>query len=443
MRVDARIRTLRYLLPPGDGEVDVIADGLPEEPVARGKVLFLRGPRAVVPPLPAHIEAVVMLNPGRGHGLECLRQAGFRHFREYRLRPGLRELRWLLPAAGPAGMAGLQVYVPTSWRGHVLKLATYVSLPFGGSRLLLALREPPALESALAQILGVGSVRLALSTGTPGVYNKATGLVMAESGQILGYAKMAGESLAQDSLRNEVRTLRRLERLDAVRAQVPSVLGTLRHGSAEVVVTSPGPRHPAGTAFSPAHISFLRAIQQATGRTVRFGESLMWRSMLVEHAAVRDRVPPEWRSRLASAIAELEAGLCRCTLRMALAHRDLTPWNTRRLNDGRLYAFDWEFAREEYSPWYDYFHFHLMGSLLVKRTPSVRAAAGWVERARTFGGPRTELLFLAYLLDVALFYLGRRVVHGEDQDDAVLRFAADLLDRRLEWCGNGVRSRAV
>lgn len=416
---------------------DAIVGGLQTGPIVLGKVLFLLGPHPGLSAPPAGTEAVVILNPGRGSWVERLRQAGFTHAREYRLRPGLRELRWFVPASSLAGGAGMQVYTPSSWRGHVLKLAAHLSLAFRGSHLLVALREPPVLESTLARILGVQSVCLAFSTGTPGIHNKTTGLVMTDRGKVLGYAKIASESPAMACLRNEVRTLLRLEQVGALRAQVPRVIGTFAHGEAEGVVTSPGPAQPAGAAFSSVHLSFLRALQQATGRTVLFGESLMWRSIQTEYAALCGLISPEWQSRLDSAIAVLEDSLCHDVLHTALAHRDFTPWNKRRLDGDRLYAFDWEYAREEYSPWYDYFHFNLMSTLLVRRAPSVKAAARWLDGVRALGGHRTELLFLAYLVDVALSYLYARVARADSQDDSVLRYVADLFDRRSEWCGRG------
>jgi hypothetical protein len=49
-----------------------------------------------------------------------------------------------------------------------------------------------------------------------------------------------------------------------------------------------------------------------------------------------------------------------------LAHRDFTPWNTF-VTDGRLYVFDWEFARAEWAPMCDAFHFIMQKGILVDR----------------------------------------------------------------------------
>ena len=91
-----------------------------------------------------------------------------------------------------------------------------------------------------------------------------------------------------------------------------------------------------------------------------------------------------------------------------LYHGDFAPWNLRALNVMDLQAYDWEAGSLRGIPAWDWFHFFVQTSILVKRHSPARVAAEldqliqsprFVKYARSAGIERlVEPLLLAYLL---------------------------------------------
>ncbi len=122
-----------------------------------------------------------------------------------------------------------------------------------------------------------------------------------------------------------------------------------------------------------------------------------WREL--EAAAGPDQ--PEKMRALRSALAGRE-------IRSALYHGDFTPWNLRAINVLNLQAYDWERGFLRGFPGWDWFHFIVQTSILVKRHSPERVAA---ELDQLIQSPRfqkyaqaagieniIEPLLLAYLL---------------------------------------------
>jgi hypothetical protein len=109
---------------------------------------------------------------------------------------------------------------------------------------------------------------------------------------------------------------------------------------------------------------------------------------------------PEWEL--------LREALAGQRVRTTLFHGDFTPWNVRILNAENIRAFDWERGQLKGIPGWDWFHFIIQTSVLVKRHSRERIAA---ELEQLFHSPRfqkyaeeagitqiIEPLLLAYML---------------------------------------------
>ena len=115
----------------------------------------------------------------------------------------------------------------------------------------------------------------------------------------------------------------------------------------------------------------------------------------------------------------------------SLAHRDFTPWNTQ-IGPERVFAFDWEFARENYLPNYDYFHFHYITSTNVSHDVSAEKARVWIEAAPIKTAVDSSVLFLAYLLDIATFYQ-RGIDQETFEESGIASEAGKLIDELDAW----------
>ncbi len=71
----------------------------------------------------------------------------------------------------------------------------------------------------------------------------------------------------------------------------------------------------------------------------------------------------------------LRAALANQTVRSTIFHGDFTPWNVRMTNLENIRAFDWERGQLKGIPAWDWFHFIVQTSILVKRHSPERVAA--------------------------------------------------------------------
>jgi len=334
--------------------------------------------------------------------------------------PHAHNPRWLLPADKTLRSSGLNLYTPQKFKGQVLKRLMAWGWVRGEA---VWIEDIDILLEQFAEVLGRGDLFLAFSAGTPGAYQKVTAQIMAANGEVLAYAKIAGQEYARHALRAERNNLTKLNEFEFLRPHVPQVLAGLKWRDFEVVVTSPGPERQGPKRFNQSHAEFLRKLQAAFGEEMPFGESNMWRKMNELYAELTSQLSDAWAARYAYAMALIEKQLGGVTLPLTLAHRDFTPWNTHIYTDGLLYVFDWEFAAKGYLVNYDRSHFQFMSSLLV----GFFSASGkrWIKSL----GQKERMMVLTYIVDLGLFYSQALFARGGAEDDLVLSAAATILDQ--------------
>ena len=135
----------------------------------------------------------------------------------------------------------------------------------------------------------------------------------------------------------------------------------------------------------------------AAGSSVPLESLASWREM--ESVLVK-KEPQIW--------PVLRAALAGNKVSTTLFHGDFTPWNVRMTNLENIQAFDWERGHLEGIPAWDWFHFIIQTSILVKRHSPERVAAEldhliqsarFQKYARAAGiSDIIEPLLLAYLL---------------------------------------------
>lgn len=356
--------------------------------------------------------------------------------RFYLALPSIQRLRWLLPGKAGLRIGAVQLLNPSRFWGKLYKAFVRAGL-VRGTLVWIEEEDLASLEQVLARHIGVREVKLAFYLGTPSPYQKLTALVMRPDGKVIAYAKIATKPYARYALHNEHATLTKLRITPELASHIPNVLSFFSWQGAEVLVTGPGPTKPGPRFLGRHHWQWLRLVEGITGEYSSFASSEMWRNVLRTHEEVKNALPTQWKEHYAWALELLEDQLGPQEIPLILAHRDFTPWNTRSWPDGRLYVFDWEFSAWSYTPLYDYFHFQFMRALMQKGvfTPSLPSL--WIYNARERGWKRAEMLFLAYIVDVSLFYWRACIAGGRKEEDLVLRQARMVLDAREEWLRSG------
>lgn len=345
----------------------------------------------------------------------------------------------LLPSNDPGlAHAAVRFFVGTPhWRalGHLF-LAVDRWLPW------LKLLPPLRWEAFPAAELFGPSARpqaCAVLCGTPGPLRKLTVLHRPAQGAPV-VAKLALRVTADEAV-----SLERgwLEELGAVPELAPFIPRLLRAGALpggrRYVTTSVLPGGHAAFRFGGAHRHFLSELG-AHGDVHPWADSAAFERLRERSRAIEPLMDAHHRRLIGTAVNDIERRIGGRSLPACLAHGDFAPWNVR-LRDGRLFAFDWEYAQAGANPLHDFLHFHLMGRLARHRATGARAMALLLSRAGQHAdavfGARSGVaqaagpLALHYLLEVVTFYVAasRRL----DPRHPVLRAYLGLVEQRGRW----------
>lgn len=306
--------------------------------------------------------------------------------------------------------------------------------------LLPEFRMPDVLESELLYRFPTAA-RAAIQIGTTGPYQKASVLLLAESGENLALAKFALAPGADAQVTAEAGWLRALEAIDELAGQVPRLLaeGETVDGR-RYIVTSLAPGVGVTTAFLQAHERFLGQLGRARMQVMNFGASPCCESLERSYAEMSRHLPCDEAEQLGGALADCRRALAAYRGPFVLSQGDFAWWNIRTHPHG-IFVFDWESAGLGANPLADVLHYHL-----IQRAASGRAIGRWYlasvqSRAwefaqRTHGErkwPEREVsaLALAYLLEVLLQYCRSR--GGFDRAERVTKTYWSLMERRSTW----------
>ncbi|HSC93939.1 MAG TPA: phosphotransferase [Burkholderiales bacterium] len=283
--------------------------------------------------------------------------------------------------------------------------------------------------------------RAAIQIGTTGPYQKASALLISDSGRSLALAKIALASSADPQVRAEAGWLRTLERCPDLAGQVPRLLaeGDTADGR-RYLVTNLAPGTGTSTAFTAAHEKFLGLLARVGTETLEFGASPCCQFLDRMHGELAGSMTRGEAEQLRQATAECRHALSGYAGPFVLSQGDFAPWNIR-LHPHGIFVFDWEYARFGANPLTDILHYHLiqraaagrsigrsfLASVLLrawKFAQEVHSGRNWRER-------EISALALVYLLDVLLRYC--RASGGIDRADDVMKAYWSLLKRRSTW----------
>jgi hypothetical protein len=263
---------------------------------------------------------------------------------DYLGRPGIDDLRLLIPTSPPA-VAAAALRRPHDDRGWSERLQAVGGQLLG--RLGLLARAPGAplalpqfeLVEHLAHRLGEPELVAAVTIGTRRRNRKPVLQLIRPDGRVVGFAKIGWSPLTHDLVRTEHETLRAIEGRLPTGLIVPSVLTVEHWGSVSVAVTSELRPPLLATGQAPGLTEIVRAIA-AAGSHHRSGGGVETTTVAGSATIQEGRGVGLDRAvdldRVLACHGEVE-------LEMGLWHGDLTPWNIVRRGSVAL-LWDWEFA---------------------------------------------------------------------------------------------------
>ena len=383
----------------------------------------------------SHAAGRALSRQGRGAGrgvpiaaLPALATAERGSGEAYRAWPRLGAPRYLIPDT--AANAPFALAAPQTLAGRALTwLIRHRRL---GRRLWLDGAAVAELEAAIARTLGVPSVKLAFSAGTPGAYRKATIQVVSPSGAVLAFAKAAAQGRAADRIAAEERVLGRLAGYGALAGHIPQLLGSFAWRGASVLLLSPGPGAAGPQTADARHVELLAALHRATASMAPFRTSPFRGRLALGVMELLPELQRPWRLRLLAVCERLDRRLGAQPTPCVLAHRDFTPWNTQS-GPGGLFVLDWEMAEAGALPLGDALCFSA-------RQAMVGLASGWTDDlARRLAGacwPEGEAMLpelrLGFLVEEAIFYARARIEAPAAGEAGELAWLGREIDRELE-----------
>ncbi len=307
--------------------------------------------------------------------------------------------RWLMPVRNMR--VAMNLYQPSGRNGKLVKclfpLLHNVSIV---RRIVHAeqfrCRLNMELNQLLERIFQTTDLEFAIFFGTPCVHQKAT-IQISKGRQILGYCKIVESEDIAMLFGREEKMLHFLEK-SHVRG-VPRCLycgqldndlflfvqNTIKTQSSKVV-----------HGWENIHERFIGQMYEKTHREIVFEESDLCRALsnLKEHLDwLPNKVDRPFVARVISDVVNRYSGK---TVTYSAYHADFTPWNMF-VEKGKLFVFDWEYAKATYPPKLDRYHFFTQTAIFEKYWQEKEiiaylesTEANWVDREA----------YTLYLLDV-------------------------------------------
>lgn len=264
---------------------------------------------------------------------------------------------------------------------HVL--STYSSNNFRSQLLSLFVKIISFL--GLARIISSGSFRIKSSVelgfhrymssfdegvvflGTPGYYRKITAGIIS-NGRVDHFVKVPVSLQSERNLCNEHSTLKSLEHMNFDRVVIPN-FDMRRDGT----IFQSNNRH-FFSQTNKLNENIQGALQEIASKTIK--KSILWNSPLISATQsnldlLKGKLTGE-NLEFYRLVEDLFTNLNKSQeIDTSLSHGDFTPWNVK-VQDRKVYIFDWEFGRFQMPILYDTFHFLIQSQIYTKNKISSR-----------------------------------------------------------------------
>lgn len=318
--------------------------------------------------------------------------------------------RWLMPAKNMR--TAMNLYQPSGIKGKGMKaLFPYlyrlgvVNKAVGAEKKRYEL--VPELEKLLCRLFGTGDIEFSIFCGTPCVHQKIT-MQISKGARILSYAKFSDNDEIKHIFRQEQETLDYLEQKGVT--SVPRCLysGEWRDGLGLFVQTTTKTRHSSTDhRWNEREMAFLEELHEKTKQHIPFEETEYYRDLCLLCEEMNNLPGFETRP-IVEGVSKVLNFYVHREVVFSFYHADFTPWNIY-VEKGRLYAFDFEYAKRTYPPYLDYFHFFTQTAIFEEH---LGADGIWKlfqhdkERLQSlFGNP--DLAYTSYLLGIIAHYVKR------------------------------------
>lgn len=275
---------------------------------------------------------------------------------------------WLMPARNM--QVAMNLYQPSGVKGKLLKCffpylhtIRLVRSVIKAERTVGELQED--LRNLLCRIFHTSDLEFAVFFGTPCVHQKIT-IQLSQGNRILGYCKVTNNKEITQLFQGEAEILQRLEK-QGIKG-IPRCLycDEINEGiHLFVQSTTKTQKSQVPHKWGTFHETFLEELQRRTQQTILFEDSDYYQTL----RGLQSRL--DWLSsttnrklieRTIGKIINIHSGK---QVEFSVYHADFTPWNMF-VEKGKLFVFDWEYARLTYPPQLDRYHFFTQTAIFEK-----------------------------------------------------------------------------
>lgn len=288
----------------------------------------------------------------------------------------------------------------------------------------------------LSEVLNKQDLTFAIFTGTPGPYRKITVQVMDYNAKILAYVKIAHTEKAKNNLQNERDILEHIKSLKITSTTTPEVIKIIEEDENLIMVQSTlqGDFNFCSMKLDERHIMFLAEIFVKTIKYEKIENSQCFQTVAKRISEIDNNLSPVWKERFKKGLTVIEQYLGPIEIPIGLCHYDFKPWNIRiDKKNKKLFVYDWEFAKKDWIPFWDIFHFIIQPAILVKHKDANKIFQNFIHLNSHYKrlllsysnsikvDPNLYNYFLIfYLCDVSSFYLKKKLwITNKDREEGI------------------------
>ena len=267
--------------------------------------------------------------------------------------------QWIVPAKNM--VTAMNLYQPSGVKGKMVKvLFPYLYWCIGIRKVIHAERLKCSLRNDLVDLLceglGVQHFEFSIFGGTPCVHQKIT-IQVSNGSHILGYCKICKNDEIFALFKTEAKFLSNLKK-KGIR-NIPQCLfcGNLKDGIG-VFLQSTTKTNRSNTVheWTKYQDKFLQEFASKTKQVIRFEESDFYQSLILlkQHLNwLPQCVNGGFVGKVVDNVIKKNQGK---SVEFSAYHADFTPWNMF-VENGQLFVFDFEYAKETFPTMLDKYHF--------------------------------------------------------------------------------------
>ncbi|WP_034524700.1 hypothetical protein [Bacteroides stercorirosoris] len=272
--------------------------------------------------------------------------------------------------------------------------------------------------------------------GSPGYHQKPT-LLISKGKYILGYCKLTDNEYVKKLFQDENENLTYLHSKGIINVPTPLFCDHLPFRQSILAFIQSTNRNrekkvKIATYTNQKLIDFVKQTNTKTKVAIPFNDSDFSKSInnLEQHIHLLKDM--DMKDTLKSGISMINEN--RDSFKYFCAsHGDLTPWNSFIVQNG-FFAFDLEYFKKSYTPWYDYFHFFTQEMLYNNHANAEQIYLKYKDLRSHFflNQNNVDLFYLSYLLIIFEFYLNRDNGILNDRINECMEIWASLIKHILE-----------